>query len=61
MATALTHMLGLRQTGGKPLVDALPRAPEVSITDPTLLVLDNFEHVLAAAPLVASLIEGSPT
>ena len=60
VATALAHMLGLRQTGGKPIVDALLEHVKLSIYASTLLVLDNFEHVLAAAPLVASLIESSP-
>ena len=50
----------MRQTGGKPIVDALLEHLKLSIHAPTLLVLDNFEHVLAAAPLVASLIESSP-
>ena len=54
VATALAHMLGLRQTGGKPIVDALPEHLKLSIYASTLLVLDNFEHVLAAAPLVAA-------
>jgi predicted ATPase len=60
VATALAHILGLRQTGGKPLADALLEYVKLSIYSSTLLVLDNFEHVLAAAPLVASLLESSP-
>jgi predicted ATPase len=60
IATALAHMVGLRQTAGKSLVDALLEYLKLSIFAPTLLVLDNFEHVLGASPLVASLLESSP-
>ena len=60
VATALTQMVGLRQIGSKPLSDALREHLKASIAEPTLVVLDNFEHVLAAAPLVVDLIEGSP-
>ena len=59
VATALTHMIGLRQIGSRPLTDALREHLKASITEPTLVVLDNFEHVLEAAPLVVDLIEGS--
>jgi predicted ATPase len=60
IATALAHMVGLRQTAGKPLIDALVEYLKLSIFAPTLLVLDNFEHVLGASPLVASLLGSSP-
>ena len=60
IVTALAHLVGLRQTGGKLLVDALFEHVALSVTAATLLVLDNFEHVLAASPLVASLLESSP-
>ena len=49
-------MIGLRQIGSRPLTDALREHLKASITEPTLVVLDNFEHVLAAAPLVVDLI-----
>ena len=42
------------------MTDALREHLKASIAEPTLVVLDNFEHVLAAAPLVVDLIEGSP-
>ena len=37
--------MGLRQTAGKPLVDALLDYLKLSIYAATLLVLDDFEHV----------------
>ena len=57
VASAIAGALGVRETGGRPLVEALtvslwPREP--------LLVLDNFEHILDAAPLVADLLAACP-
>ena len=60
IATSLAHLVGLRQTAGKPLVDALLDYVKLTIYAPTLLVLDNFEHVLGASPLIARLLENSP-
>jgi hypothetical protein len=56
---ALARTLGLRQTGGIPMDDALPEHVARSTTTPTLLLLDNFEHVLDAAPVVGRLLEAS--
>src|SRR5688572_30049058 len=53
VTSAIAEALGL--TGGTAL--DLPRRARVACQDrPTLLVLDNFEHVLDAAPLVADLL-----
>ena len=59
VVTAVGQMLGLRQTGGRAAADALREHVARSIAAPTLLVLDNFEHVLAAAPIVADLLDAS--
>jgi predicted ATPase/DNA-binding XRE family transcriptional regulator len=53
----IAHSLGLRESGG--------RTPQETLhaylrEKRLLLVLDNFEHVLKAAPEVAQLIEASP-
>ncbi len=53
VASAIAQVLGVREHPDRPLVDALtaylrPRA--------MLLALDNLEHLLAAAPLVANLL-----
>ena len=54
---AIAQALGVRQTGDLPLLDALIAA----VGDRRLLlVLDNFEHVLAAAPLCAALLGACP-
>jgi predicted ATPase len=57
--SAIAQALEVRASGGKPLVedlkDHLRRMPR------TLLLLDNFEHVLVAAPLITELLEASRT
>ena len=53
----IAHALGLRQTEGRPLADALRDHLRMSIRDATLLVLDNFEQLLAAAPLLVALLD----
>ena len=55
---AIAQALGVRQTGDLPLLDAMIAA----MGDRRLfLVLDNFEHVLAAAPLCAALLGACPS
>ena len=57
VATTVARAAGLvrdrRYPGARPLVAALHQAE-------TLLVLDNFEHVVAAAPLVSDLLALCP-
>jgi len=52
VATTIAQALGLREVGGQPLLDTL-----VDYLRPrrALLLLDNFEHVMDAAPLLAEL------
>jgi predicted ATPase/transcriptional regulator with XRE-family HTH domain len=54
---ALAQALELRESGDQPL---LRRVQEYLRDRRLLLVLDNFEQVLPAAPLVASLLEAGP-
>jgi predicted ATPase/class 3 adenylate cyclase len=57
VASTLAQMLGLQEAGGQPLQEALLgylRDKEM------LLLLDNFEQVVAAAPLVSTLLAGAP-
>jgi predicted ATPase/DNA-binding CsgD family transcriptional regulator len=54
---AICEALGVREAGGRPLTDRLEehlRAAQL------LLVLDNFEQVLVAAPHIVELMERSP-
>jgi predicted ATPase/transcriptional regulator with XRE-family HTH domain len=57
VASAVTQALGLTETGALPAQDALT----IALRDRTvLLLLDNFEHVAAAAGLVSDLVAGCP-
>lgn len=57
VASTIAQALGVRHTGGKPLAEALQDHLRLLVHAPTLLLLDNFEHLLAAAPLVGELLE----
>lgn len=55
--SAVAQALGLTETGALPVQEALT----ISLRDrPVLLLLDNFEHVAAAAGLVSDLVAGCP-
>jgi predicted ATPase/DNA-binding CsgD family transcriptional regulator len=53
----IAHELGLTEQPGQPLPATLGRYFEAKNA---LLVLDNYEHVLAAAPLVSDLLAAAP-
>ena len=57
VATTLARAAGLVESGDTPVQDSLAAALHQA---ETLLVLDNFEHVLAAAPLVSDLMARCP-
>jgi predicted ATPase/DNA-binding CsgD family transcriptional regulator len=57
VASAMAQPLGVQETGDRPLVEALRGHLR---TRHLLLVLDNFEHVLAATPLIAGLLATCP-
>ncbi|MDP9350852.1 MAG: tetratricopeptide repeat protein [Chloroflexota bacterium] len=55
--SAVAQALGVREVGGQPLIESIG----TYLRDRRLLlVLDNFEHLLEAAPLVAELLGSSP-
>ena len=54
----IARSLDVREEAGRPLADALK---DFLATRSLLLVLDNFEHLLDAAPVVAELLAASPT
>jgi predicted ATPase len=60
IAPAIAQVLGLRETGGQSPLDALKTYLQHSSRQPILLLLDNFEHLLTEAPLVAELLTSSP-
>jgi predicted ATPase len=57
IAAAIAQTLGLRETGGQSPLERLKAYLQGSL--PILLVLDNFEHLVAEAPLVAELLASS--
>lgn len=59
IAAAIAQTLGLRETGGQSPLESLKAYLQGSLRLPILLVLDNFEHLVAEAPLVAELLASS--
>jgi predicted ATPase len=59
IAPAIAQTLGLRESGGQSPLETLKAHLQNSLRLPTLLVLDNFEHLVAEAPLVAELLASS--
>jgi predicted ATPase len=61
IASVVVQALGIREAGGQSPFEILRR----SLQDPSraamLLLLDNFEHLIQAAPIVAELLAMSPT
>lgn len=57
VVSAVARALGLRESGRRPLRDAVADALRERHV---LLVVDNFEHVVAAAPLIAQLLAAAP-
>ena len=59
IAPAIAQTLGLRESGGQSPLETLKAHLQNSLRLPTLLLLDNFEHLVAEAPLVAELLASS--
>jgi predicted ATPase/serine/threonine protein kinase len=59
VAPAIAQTLGLRETGGQSPLETLKAYLQHSSRLPILLLLDNFEHLVAEAPLVAELLTSS--
>ena len=57
VASAMARVLGVREAGAGSLAETLT---DYVREKRLLLVLDNFEHVMEAAPLVRNLLAGSP-
>jgi non-specific serine/threonine protein kinase len=57
VASTIAQPLGVKETGGKPIVEALKDYLRVR---KTLLVVDNFEQVSAAGSIVAELLAAAP-
>ncbi len=59
IASAMAQAAGVRETGNQSPQESL-REYVSGLAQPTLLLLDNFEHLLSAAPVVAQLLTAGP-
>jgi predicted ATPase len=59
VAATLAHVLQFPQTDPRPVVEGLQDHVRMWVHEPTLLVLDNFEHLLPAVPVLAALLDSS--
>jgi len=60
IASVIVQTLGLREAGGQSPIEILKKSLQGPSCAPTLFLLDNFEHLLQAAPTVAELLAMSP-
>jgi predicted ATPase len=60
LPAVMVQTLGLREVGGQPALQILKKNLQDSLRAPMLFLLDNFEHLIAAAPAVAELLAAGP-
>lgn len=60
IASAIVQTLGIREAGGQSPLEILKENLQNSLRAPMLLLLDNFEHLVQAAPTVAELLAMGP-
>jgi predicted ATPase len=60
IASAVVQTLGMREAGGQSALEILKENLQDSLQAPMLLLLDNFEHLVQAAPTVAELLALGP-
>lgn len=60
IASVIAQTLGVRESGGQHPVESLKTYMRRVVTGPMLLLIDNFEHLLAAASLIAELLAVAP-
>ncbi len=60
IASVIVQTLGIREVGGQPPPEILREHFQDTSRPPMLLLLDNFEHLMEAAPLVAQLLAMGP-
>jgi predicted ATPase/DNA-binding winged helix-turn-helix (wHTH) protein len=60
IASAIVQTLGIREAGGQSPLEILKKNLKDSVHAPTLFLLDNFEHLIQAAPTVAELLAAAP-
>jgi len=57
----IAEYVGIRETGGRPFLDVVKNCFRETEPAPVLLLLDNFEHILAASAIVVELMEACPS
>ena len=60
VAPAIVQALGVREVGGQSPLEILKKNLQDSLRAPMLFLLDNFEHLVQAAPTVAELLAAGP-
>ena len=60
IASAIVQSLGIREAGGHSALELLRKNLQDISRAPMLLLLDNFEHLVQAAPTVADLLATAP-
>src|SRR6266403_1731379 len=60
IASVIVQALGIREAGGQSPLEILKKNLQESSRAPILLLLDNFEHLVLAAPTVAELLATGP-
>src|SRR5712691_7057817 len=60
IASAIVQTLRIREAGGQSPLEMLKENLQDSLRAPMLLLLDNFEHLVQAAPTVAELLAMAP-
>src|ERR1700687_2620928 len=60
IASVIVQTLGIREAGGQSPLEILKKNLHDSSRAPMLLLLDNFEHLVQAAPTVAELLATGP-
>jgi predicted ATPase len=60
IASVIVQTLGIREAGGQSPLEMLKENFQDSLRAPMLLLLDNFEHLVQAAPTVAELLVMGP-
>jgi predicted ATPase/serine/threonine protein kinase len=60
IASAIVQTLGIREAGGHSALEILKKNLQDPSRAPMLLLLDNFEHLIQVAPIVADLLATAP-
>src|SRR5436309_7957762 len=61
IASVIVQTLGIREAGGQSPLEILKKNLQDSLRAPMLFLLDNFEHLVQAAPTVAELLAMAPS